>query len=89
MGSIDTGTNNTSASSTAWDCARLSVSSHGKKLWHDYLPSAIMLMGGCHEFYAAACEDGSVHLYSSTGRRYGLFHVMLEPPLLIHFFFLI
>ncbi|KAI7876516.1 WD40 repeat-like protein [Lichtheimia hyalospora FSU 10163] len=70
----NTGTN--TSTSTTWDCARLSISSHGKKLWQDYLPSAIMLMSGCHEFYAAACEDGSVHVYSSAGRR-------ILPPMVL------
>ena len=49
---------------------KLIVSSKGTILWTDYLPNAILLMTGNNVFSAAGCEDGTIHVYSSAGRRY-------------------
>ncbi|KAI9278489.1 TUP1-like enhancer of split-domain-containing protein [Phascolomyces articulosus] len=57
-------------------CARLTVTSKGQTLWQDYLPSAIMLMTGNGRFSAVACEDASIHVYSTAGRR-------LLPPIVL------
>ncbi|KAG2226895.1 hypothetical protein INT45_010174 [Circinella minor] len=58
-------------------CARLTVTSKGgQTLWQDYLPSAIMLMTGNGKFSAAACEDASIHVYSTAGRR-------ILPPIVL------
>lgn len=49
--------------------------------WLDYLPSRIIAMTATTSFSAVAMQDGSVNVYSSTGRRYFLFyHPWLWPP---------
>ncbi|KAG9712014.1 histone transcription regulator HIRA, WD repeat superfamily, partial [Aureobasidium melanogenum] len=42
------------------DPTRLTVSRRGQSIWQDYLPRAVLLVTGDHNFWAAACEDGSV-----------------------------
>ncbi|KAI9343341.1 TUP1-like enhancer of split-domain-containing protein, partial [Pilaira anomala] len=48
----------------------------GTILWVDYLPSAVLLMTGNQYFSAVSCEDGTLHIYSPSGRR------MLSPIML-------
>ncbi|CAB4382410.1 WD40 repeat-like protein [Rhizophagus irregularis] len=38
-------------------------------VWIDYVPSSIILLTGHSQFSAVACEDGSLFVYSSAGRR--------------------
>lgn len=38
--------------------------------WLDYLPSPILAMTATSVFCAVAMQDGSVNVYSHTGRRY-------------------
>ena len=49
--------------------ARLSVSKKGQPMWTDFLPKSVLLVAGGHQFWAAACEDGSIFAWSSGGRR--------------------
>lgn len=48
---------------------RLNVSRRGQIIWQDYLPRAVLLVTGNQNFWAAACEDGSVHVWTPAGRR--------------------
>ncbi|CCX33021.1 Similar to Protein HIR1; acc. no. Q1DHE1 [Pyronema omphalodes CBS 100304] len=48
---------------------RLTLSRAGKVLWLDFLPRSVLLVTGNSNFFAAACEDGTVHTYSPVGRR--------------------
>lgn len=48
---------------------RLHVSRRGQAIWQDYLPRAVLLVTGNHNFWAAACEDGSLHVWTPAGRR--------------------
>lgn len=41
----------------------------GKDLWLDFLPSAILAIVATSKFCAAACEDGSVRIYTTAGRQ--------------------
>ncbi|KAK4042353.1 protein HIR1 [Parachaetomium inaequale] len=41
----------------------------GALLWQDFLPRAIILVTGNKYFWAAACEDGSLHTWTPAGRR--------------------
>lgn len=50
-------------------CSRITMTSEGRVIWTDYLTSPILLMAGGSSFSAVACEDGSIHVYSETGRR--------------------
>jgi protein HIRA/HIR1 len=51
------------------DPARISCTSKGQSLWQDFLPKSVLLVTGNINFFAAACEDGSVHVWSPAGRR--------------------
>ncbi|KAI9496376.1 WD40-repeat-containing domain protein [Zychaea mexicana] len=65
-------------------CARLTVTLKGQTMWQDYLPSAVMLMTGNGRFSAAACEDASIHVYSSAGRRILPPMVLESTPVILH-----
>ncbi|GAB7348446.1 hypothetical protein MBLNU459_g6864t2 [Dothideomycetes sp. NU459] len=51
------------------DPTRLTVSRRGQVIWQDYLPRAVLLVTGNHNFWAAACEDGSIYVWTPAGRR--------------------
>lgn len=51
------------------DPSRISASKRGATVWHDYLPRAVILVTGNKNFWAAACEDGSIYSWSPAGRR--------------------
>jgi protein HIRA/HIR1 len=51
------------------DPTRISCTRHGQSLWQDYLPKAVVLLTGNPHFWAAACEDGSVYIWTPAGRR--------------------
>jgi protein HIRA/HIR1 len=51
------------------DPARITCTSKGQPLWQDFLPEAVLLVTGNTNFFAAACEDGSVYTWSPAGRR--------------------
>jgi protein HIRA/HIR1 len=52
---------------------RLTLSRGGQTIWIDFLPRPVLLVTGNANFWAAACEDGSIHMYTPVGRR------MLSP----------
>ncbi|KAL1869689.1 hypothetical protein VTK73DRAFT_3026 [Phialemonium thermophilum] len=49
--------------------SRISAIKRGVTLWEDYLPRAVILVTGNKNFWAAACEDGSVYIWTPAGRR--------------------
>lgn len=49
---------------------KITYSSHGQDRWLDYLPSVVLNSTMTSSFCAAACEDGSVFVYSSAGRQW-------------------
>lgn len=51
------------------DPVRITCTKKGQALWQDYLPKAVLLVTGNTNFFAAACEDGSVYTWSPAGRR--------------------
>jgi protein HIRA/HIR1 len=51
------------------DPTRMSCTSKGQSLWQDFLPKAVLLVTGNPNFFAAACEDGSVYAWTPAGRR--------------------
>ena len=51
------------------DPARINCTKKGKSLWQDYLPKAVLLVTGNPNFFAAACEDGSIYTWTPAGRR--------------------
>lgn len=51
------------------DPSRITCTSKGQSLWQDFLPEAVLLVTGNTNFFAAACEDGSLYAWSPAGRR--------------------
>jgi protein HIRA/HIR1 len=49
--------------------SRITASKRGAPLWQDFLPRAVLLVTGSKHFWAAACEDGSLHTWTPAGRR--------------------
>ena len=56
--------------------SRITLSKGKSIVWVDYTPRAILLMTGNDIGYAAACEDGSVIMWTKMGRR-------LLPPIIL------
>ena len=48
---------------------RLGVTKNGQSIWQDFLPRPVLLVTGGREYWAAACEDGSIYAWTSAGRR--------------------
>lgn len=51
------------------DPARINCLKKGQTLWQDYLPKSVLLVTGNENFFAAACEDGSLYAWTPAGRR--------------------
>ncbi|GAB1315866.1 HIR complex subunit [Madurella fahalii] len=49
--------------------SHITASKRGVLLWQDFLPRAILLVTGNKNFWAAACEDGTIHTWTPAGRR--------------------
>ncbi|KAI9684777.1 MAG: HIR complex subunit [Trizodia sp. TS-e1964] len=49
--------------------SRINVTKRGQPVWQDYLPKSVLLVTGNHHFWSAACEDGSVYVWTPAGRR--------------------
>lgn len=56
-------------STTFRDPARVSATKRGVMLWQDYLPRSVILVTGNTNFWSAACEDGSIYVWTPAGRR--------------------
>ncbi|CZT43123.1 related to histone transcription regulator [Rhynchosporium secalis] len=65
------------------DPSRISASKRGAIVWHDYLPRAVILVTGNKNFWAAACEDGSIYSWSPAGRRLINALVLEAQPVII------
>ncbi|OCK80339.1 protein HIR1 [Lepidopterella palustris CBS 459.81] len=51
------------------DPTRMNCTKRNQSLWQDYLPKAVLLVTGNANFWAAACEDGSIYVWTPAGRR--------------------
>jgi protein HIRA/HIR1 len=51
------------------DPARISATKRGTTLWQDFLPRNVILVTGNKNFWSAACEDGSIYVWTPAGRR--------------------
>ncbi|KAI9864808.1 MAG: HIR complex subunit [Trichoglossum hirsutum] len=51
------------------DPTRILVTRRGQSLWQDFLPKSVLLVTGNHNFWAAACEEGSLYVWTPAGRR--------------------
>ncbi|ERT00238.1 protein hir-1 [Sporothrix schenckii ATCC 58251] len=51
------------------DPSHITVTKRGELVWQDFLPKAVLLVTGNKHFWAAACEDGTVYIWTPAGRR--------------------
>lgn len=51
------------------DPSHIICSKRGTMLWQDFLPRAVILVTGNKHFWSAACEDGSLYVWTPAGRR--------------------
>lgn len=51
------------------DPSHITASKRSVVLWQDFLPRAVILVTGNKHFWAAACEDGSIYVWTPAGRR--------------------
>ncbi|RYO85616.1 hypothetical protein DL762_002206 [Monosporascus cannonballus] len=58
------------------DPSHITATKRGTLLWQDYLPRAVILVTGSKRFWAAACEDATIHTWTPAGRR------LINPMLL-------
>lgn len=58
-----------STSMTRGEPTRITVTRKSQTLWIDFVPKAVLLATGNNNFWCAACEDGCIVLYTSSGRR--------------------
>ncbi|KAH9907163.1 Hira-domain-containing protein [Xylariomycetidae sp. FL2044] len=65
------------------DPSHITASKRGTMLWHDYLPRAVILVTGSKEFWAAACEDGSLYTWTPAGRRLINAMVLESQPVIL------
>lgn len=67
----------------AKDPSRVSASKRGALIWQDFLPRAVLLVTGNRNFWAAACEDGTVYAWTPAGRRlFGAIVIESQPVIL-------
>lgn len=65
------------------DPVRISNTKRGVVQWQDYLPRAVILVTGNKNFWAAACEDGSIYTWTPGGRRLFNAFVLESQPVII------
>ncbi|KAL6854759.1 HIR complex subunit [Amphichorda felina] len=58
------------------DPAHVLVTKRGALIWQEFLPRAVILVTANKNFWAVACEDGSIHTWTPSGRR------LLNPMIL-------
>lgn len=51
------------------DPSQITCSKRGTLLWQDFLPRAVILITGNKHFWAAACEDANLYVWTPAGRR--------------------
>jgi protein HIRA/HIR1 len=51
------------------DPSRITATKRGITLWQDFLPRSVILVTGNKNFWSAACEDGSIYVWTPAGRR--------------------
>ncbi|TVY14025.1 Protein hir-1 [Lachnellula arida] len=65
------------------DPSKISATKRGVTLWQDFLPRAVILVTGNKNFWAAACEDGSIYTWTPAGRRLLNALVLEAQPVII------
>jgi protein HIRA/HIR1 len=49
--------------------SHITATKRGVVMWQDFLPRAIILVTGSKHFWAAACEDATIYVWTPAGRR--------------------
>ncbi|KAF4775848.1 WD domain-containing protein [Colletotrichum scovillei] len=65
------------------DPSFISATKRGTLLWQDYLPRAVILVTGNKNFWAVACEDGSIYTWTPAGRRLMNPIIMESQPVIL------
>ncbi|KAK1759605.1 protein HIR1 [Echria macrotheca] len=63
--------------------SRIMATKRGTLLWRDFVPRAILLVTGNKDFWAAACEDGSIYVWTPAGRRLMNALVLESQPVIL------
>ncbi|KAJ5587783.1 uncharacterized protein N7459_003548 [Penicillium hispanicum] len=62
---------------------RLTLFRGEQPLWQDFLPKPVLLVTGNQSMWAAACEDGSVYIWTPAGRRLVSALVLEAQPVIL------
>ncbi|KAL4999625.1 protein hir1 [Aspergillus recurvatus] len=62
---------------------RLTLFRGEQPLWQDFLPRTVLLVTGNQRMWAAACEDGSVYIWTPAGRRLVSALVLEAQPVIL------
>lgn len=62
---------------------RLTLFRGEQPLWQDFLPRSVLLVVGNQSMWAAACEDGSVYIWTPAGRRLVSALVLEAQPVIL------
>lgn len=62
---------------------RLTLFRGEQPLWQDFLPRTVLLATGNQSLWAAACEDGSVYIWTPAGRRLVSALVLEAQPVIL------
>lgn len=62
---------------------RLTLLRGEQPLWQDFLPKSVLLVTGNQSMWAAACEDGSVYIWTPAGRRLVSALVLEAQPVIL------
>lgn len=62
---------------------RITLSRRDQPVWQDFLQRAVLLVTGNKDFWAAADENGSVHIWTPAGRRLANALVMEAQPVIL------
>lgn len=65
------------------DPAHVIATKRGNVLWQEFLPRPVILITGNKIFWSAACEDGSVYVWTPAGRRLLNALVLEAQPVII------
>lgn len=62
---------------------RLTLFRGEQPVWQDFLPRTVLLVTGNQSMWAAACEDGSVYIWTPAGRRLVSALVLEAQPVIL------
>jgi protein HIRA/HIR1 len=51
------------------DPTRINCIRAGLSVWQDFVAKPVLLLTGNHHFWAAGCDDGTLHVWTPAGRR--------------------